>query len=120
MENNNTPVQQDLNEILRVRREKLAELQETAGKKKNLLSDNETLDDDYVAEILLNTAPDGLDEGKCEAEENSPNNPQKMVKLTPRELFDILYDSYAKLKWKQKRKYLENFRQGYSKRKTRC
>lgn len=83
----------------------LSELKELR-KKKNVLSDNETIDDDYVTEILKNSSPIELTEEKPNDTAFMQNNTQKTLKMTPRSLFDILYETYANLKWKKKRNAL--------------
>ena len=79
----------------------LCELKDLA-KKKNVLSDNELVDDDYVTEMLKNSPPIERVVGDAKSDANMPQK----IKMTPRELFDSLYDSYVKLKWKQKRNAL--------------
>ena len=83
----------------------LSELKELR-KKKNVLSDNEAIDDDYVTEMLENSPPIELTEETPDDTAFMQNNTQKTVKLTPRALFDILYEEYAHLKWKKKRNSL--------------
>lgn len=84
----------------------LSELQEAGEGGRNIFTDNETVDDDYVMEILANE-PLQEDCGEVvESLKSVQNNAQKTLKMTPRALFDILYDSYANLKWKQKRNAL--------------
>ena len=83
----------------------LSELKE-AGEKKNVLSDNPSLDDDYVAEMLAILTPIELTEETPNETAFAQNNGQKTVKMTPRALFDILYETYAKMKWKKKRNAL--------------
>ena len=74
--------------------------------KKNVLSDNGTVDDDYVAEILANSPVIELPEEMPDDTAFAQNTTQKTLKITPRALFDILYESYADLKWKKKRNAL--------------
>ena len=79
----------------------LSELQAVSKSKKNVLSDNPNIDDDYVAEILANSAPIELTEETPDETAFAQNNGQKTIKMTPRALFDILYNTYAKMKWKK-------------------
>ena len=83
----------------------LSELKE-AGEKKNVLSDNPNFDDDYIAEILANSTPIELTEEIPDETAFVQNNGQQTVKMTPRALFDLLYETYAKMKWKKKRNAL--------------
>ena len=83
----------------------LSELKE-AGEKKNVLSDNPNFDDDYVAEILANSTPIELTEETPDESAFTQNNGQQTVKMTPCALFDLLYKTYAKMKWKKKRNAL--------------
>lgn len=83
----------------------LSELKE-AGEKKNVLSDNPNFDDDYVAEILANSTPIELTEEIPDESAFTQNNGKQTVKMTPRALFDLLYETYAKMKWKKKRNAL--------------
>ena len=75
----------------------LSELKELR-EKKNVLSDNPNLDDDYVAEILANSTPIELTEETSDETAFTQNNGQQTVKMTPRALFDLLYETYAKKK----------------------
>ena len=70
----------------------LSELKE-AGEKKNVLSDNPNFDDDYVAEILANSTPIELTEETPDENAFTQNNGQQAVKMTPRALFDLLYET---------------------------
>lgn len=83
----------------------LSELKELR-EKKNVLSNNEAVDDDYITEILANTPIIELSEETPDETAFTQNNGQKTLKMTPRALFDILYESYADLKWKKKRNAL--------------
>ena len=84
----------------------LLELQEVGESRKNVLSDSETVDDDYVMEILANSLPTEQTEAEFDDAQIIQNSEEKTLKMTPRTLFDVLYDSYANLKWKQKRNAL--------------
>ena len=84
----------------------LLELQEVGESRKNVLSDSETVDDDYVMEILSNSPSDEQAEAELNDTKIVQNNEEKTIKMTSRALFDVLYDSYASLKWKRKRNAL--------------
>lgn len=84
----------------------LSELQQVSESTKNVLSDNPNLDDDYVAEILAISTPIELTEETPDETAFMRNNGQKTIKMTPRALFDILYEAYANMKWKKKRNAL--------------
>ncbi len=84
----------------------LLELQEVGESRKNVLSDSETVDDDYVMEILANSPSDEQAEAELNDTKIVQNNEEKTIKMTSRTLFDVLYDSYASLKWKRKRNAL--------------
>ena len=83
----------------------LSELKELR-EKKNVLSNNEAVDDDYITEILANSPIIELTEETPDDTVFAQNTGQQTVKMTPRALFDILYESYANLKWKKKRNAL--------------
>ena len=83
----------------------LSELKELR-KKKNVLSDNEAVNDDYVAKILADSPVIELTEEIPDETAFAQNDVQTTLKMTPRALFDILYESYTDLKWKKKRNAL--------------
>ena len=83
----------------------LSELKELR-EKKNVLSNNEAVDDDYITEILANSPIIELTEETPDETAFTQNNGQQTVKMTPRALFDLLYETYAKMKWKKKRNAL--------------
>lgn len=83
----------------------LPELKELR-EKKNVLPNNEAVDDDYIAKIPANSPIIGLTEETPADTAFMQNTAQKTLKMTPRALFDILYESYADLKWKKKRNAL--------------
>ena len=58
----------------------LSELQEVSKSKKNVLSNNPNLDDDYVAEILANSTPIELTEETLNETAFTQNNGQKRLK----------------------------------------
>ena len=78
----------------------LSELKELR-EKKNVLSNNEAVDDDYITEILANSPIIELTEETPDDTVFAQNTGQQTVKMTPRALFDLLYETYAKMKWKK-------------------
>lgn len=88
---------------------KLDDLLDAGKKKKNSPAQDFPEDDEY-AEYLIQNAPvlpqKSSNEETLADVQNTLKNAKQTLKMTPRALFDVLYDSYAKLKWKKKRRLL--------------